>query len=140
MPSCEDSVILEKLTSSEKLLREVDLSYEEKIKRTAEIENSRASFLREVGLVNQPGTRQPIIINLHEDEQMSERLVYCIQMGLTIIGSSSQEANIVLPGQSKTCHFMTHYFSKFFSKHLSSMIWQNISENVSVTMPEACLL
>ena len=92
---------MEKLTSSEKLLREVDLSYEEKMKRTAEIEHSRATFLKEVGLVNQLGTRLPIIINLHEDEQMSERLVYCIQLGLTVIGSSSGEANIVLPGKTQ---------------------------------------
>ena len=106
-----DSLVLEKLSCSEKLLKEVDRSYEDKIRRTAELEESRSLFLQQIGLAsdshptnsNNSNCRQPIIVNLHEDEQMSERLVYCFQTGVTVVGSS-QGSNIQLHGEPN-CSF-----------------------------------
>ncbi len=96
-----DLSVKEKLHCSEKLLKEVDSSYEDKIRRTAEIEQSRSEFLQQIGLADQSANQicQPMIINLHEDEQMSERLVYCIQPGTTTVGSSPRKTNILLNGK-----------------------------------------
>ncbi|KAK3104520.1 hypothetical protein FSP39_003955, partial [Pinctada imbricata] len=110
----EDAI--ERLQMSEKLIAELNLSWEEKLKKTEDIRKEREAVLAEMGvaLKDDGGTigvfspkKSPHLVNLNEDPLMSECLIYYIKEGITTIGrhDSSKNQDIQLNG---TCILDEH--------------------------------
>ncbi|KAF7995732.1 hypothetical protein HCN44_006839 [Aphidius gifuensis] len=92
---------VEQLQASEKLIAELNETWEEKLKRTESIRLQREAVFAEMGVaVKEDGVtvgvfspkKTPHLVNLNEDPLMSECLIYYIKDGFTRIGSA--EANI----------------------------------------------
>ncbi|KAF3420095.1 hypothetical protein E2986_07328 [Frieseomelitta varia] len=105
IPSHTTSTIAEEavdqLQASEKLIAELNETWEEKLKRTELIRLQREAVFAEMGVaVKEDGVtvgvfspkKTPHLVNLNEDPMMSECLIYYIKDGFTRIGSA--EANI----------------------------------------------
>ncbi|GJQ82255.1 kinesin-3B [Trypoxylus dichotomus] len=100
-PSTQAEEAVEQLQASEKLIAELNETWEEKLKRTETIRLQREAVFAEMGVaVKEDGNtvgvfspkKTPHLVNLNEDPFMSECLIYYIKDGLTRIGSA--EANI----------------------------------------------
>ncbi|XP_025833622.1 kinesin-like protein unc-104 isoform X4 [Agrilus planipennis] len=92
---------VDQLQASEKLIAELNETWEEKLKKTEEIRVQREAVFAEMGVaVKEDGNtvgvfspkKTPHLVNLNEDPFMSECLIYYIKDGITRVGSS--EANI----------------------------------------------
>ncbi|OAD58634.1 hypothetical protein WN48_10518 [Eufriesea mexicana] len=105
IPSHTTSTIAEEavdqLQASEKLIAELNETWEEKLKRTELVRLQREAAFAEMGVaVKEDGVtvgvfspkKTPHLVNLNEDPLMSECLIYYIKDGFTRIGSA--EANI----------------------------------------------
>ncbi|XP_046427428.1 kinesin-like protein unc-104 isoform X4 [Neodiprion virginianus] len=105
VPSHPASAIAEEavdqLQASEKLIAELNETWEDKLKRTESIRLQREAVFAEMGVaVKEDGMtvgvfspkKTPHLVNLNEDPFMSECLIYYIKDGFTRIGSA--EANI----------------------------------------------
>ncbi|XP_030745342.1 kinesin-like protein unc-104 isoform X3 [Sitophilus oryzae] len=90
---------VDQLQASEKLIAELNETWEEKLKKTEAIRIEREAVFAEMGVAIKDGNtvgifspkRTPHLVNLNEDPFMSECLIYYIKDGLTRIGS--EEAN-----------------------------------------------
>ncbi|KAH9514193.1 Kinesin-like protein kif1a [Bulinus truncatus] len=91
---------LERLKESEKLIAELNLSWEEKLRKTESIRIEREALLAEMGvaLKEDGGTigvfspkKSPHLVNLNEDPLMSECLLYYIKEGTTRVGLHDAE-------------------------------------------------
>ncbi|XP_076634867.1 kinesin family member unc-104 isoform X4 [Colletes latitarsis] len=94
-------VAVDQLQASEKLIAELNETWEEKLERTEVIRLQREAVFAEMGVaVKEDGVtvgvfspkKTPHLVNLNEDPLMSECLIYYIKDGFTRIGSA--EANI----------------------------------------------
>ncbi|XP_044591206.1 kinesin-like protein unc-104 isoform X14 [Cotesia glomerata] len=92
---------VDQLQASEKLIAELNETWEEKLKRTESIRLTREAVFAEMGVaVKEDGVtvgvfspkKTPHLVNLNEDPLMSECLIYYIKDGYTRVGSA--EANI----------------------------------------------
>ncbi|XP_024943108.1 kinesin-like protein unc-104 isoform X5 [Cephus cinctus] len=92
---------VDQLQASEKLIAELNETWEDKLKRTESIRLQREAVFAEMGVaVKEDGVtvgvfspkKTPHLVNLNEDPLMSECLIYYIKDGFTRIGSA--EANI----------------------------------------------
>ncbi|XP_074107650.1 kinesin family member unc-104 isoform X3 [Cotesia typhae] len=92
---------VDQLQASEKLIAELNETWEEKLKRTESIRLQREAVFAEMGVaVKEDGVtvgvfspkKTPHLVNLNEDPLMSECLIYYIKDGYTRVGSA--EANI----------------------------------------------
>ncbi|KAI7863812.1 hypothetical protein BDF14DRAFT_1876135 [Spinellus fusiger] len=101
--------IVEQLQSSEKLLANLNETWEEKLKKTEEIQVEREKALAEFGIAvhkNNVGVytpkKIPHLVNLNEDPLMSECLMYQIKPGTTRVGQhgSQLQADIRLSGSN----------------------------------------
>ncbi|ORY91101.1 hypothetical protein BCR43DRAFT_558842 [Syncephalastrum racemosum] len=109
--------IVEQLQSSEKLLANLNETWEEKLKKTEEIQKEREKALEELGIAvhkNNVGVyapkKMPHLVNLNEDPLMSECLMYQIKLGITKVGRADgdQQPDIRLSGsniQDEHCWF-----------------------------------
>ncbi|KAI8081649.1 uncharacterized protein BX664DRAFT_197879 [Halteromyces radiatus] len=109
--------IIDQLQSSEKLLANLHETWEEKLKKTEEIQVEREKALAELGIAvhkNNVGVyapkRMPHLVNLNEDPLMSECLMYQLKLGVTLVGRSESQvqADIRLSGsniQEEHCSF-----------------------------------
>ncbi|ORX91101.1 kinesin-domain-containing protein [Basidiobolus meristosporus CBS 931.73] len=106
-PSSPALKIRDQLQASEKLMAELNESWEDKLKKTQSIQEERERTLEELGIAiekNQVGLyspkRVPHLVNLNEDPLMSECLVYNLKPGVTRVGKldSDQPADIRLSG------------------------------------------
>ncbi|MGH0183650.1 UNVERIFIED_CONTAM: hypothetical protein FKN15_012562 [Acipenser sinensis] len=102
--STEEAV--ERLKETEKIIAELNETWEEKLRKTEEIRMDRESLLEEmgvsiredggtVGVFSPKGT--PHLVNLNEDPLMSECLLYYIKEGVTRVGQ--EDVDIRLSGQ-----------------------------------------
>ncbi|XP_076053656.1 kinesin family member unc-104 isoform X4 [Oratosquilla oratoria] len=94
-------VAVDQLQANEKLIAELNETWEEKLKRTESIRMQREAVFAEMGVAlkedgNTVGIfspkKTPHLVNLNEDPSMSECLLYYIKDGLTNVGSA--ESNI----------------------------------------------
>ncbi|KAI9267970.1 hypothetical protein BDA99DRAFT_558160 [Phascolomyces articulosus] len=101
--------IVEQLQSSEKLLANLNETWEEKLKKTELIHTEREKALEELGIAvhkNNVGVyapkKMPHLVNLNEDPLMSECLMYQIKIGLTKVGrlESAAQPDIRLSGSN----------------------------------------
>lgn len=92
---------VDQLQASEKLIAELNETWEEKLKRTEQIRLQREAVFAEMGVaVKEDGItvgvfspkKTPHLVNLNEDPNLSECLLYYIKDGLTRLGTS--EANV----------------------------------------------
>ncbi|GAB1608050.1 kinesin-like protein unc-104 isoform X2 [Argonauta hians] len=100
---------VERLQLSEKLMAELNESWEEKLRKTEAIRKDREAVLAEMGVAlrEDGGTigvfspkKTPHLVNLNEDPLMSECLIYYIKDGITRVGlpNSKQPPDIQLNG------------------------------------------
>ncbi|EPB92168.1 hypothetical protein HMPREF1544_00993 [Mucor circinelloides 1006PhL] len=108
--------VIDQLQSSEKLLSQVNQTWEEKMSATEAIHKEREKALEELGVIvekNNIGVYAPKsihLINLNEDPLMTECLMYQIKPGITRVGrlGSSVPADIRLSGSEildEHCYF-----------------------------------
>ncbi|CAI2344287.1 unnamed protein product [Caenorhabditis sp. 36 PRJEB53466] len=102
---------IEQLQASEKLIAELDKTWEQKLTKTEEIRKLREEELREMGLAClDDGTtlgvfspkKLPHLVNLNEDPLMSECLIYYLKEGITSVGrpEAKQRPDILLSGEA----------------------------------------
>jgi kinesin family member 1 len=99
--------IAEQLQASEKLMMEVNQTWEEKLLKTQAIQKERESALEALGISVDKGLigfhspRVPHLVNLSDDPLLAECLVYNLKPGATTtVGSVLSEANIKLSGSN----------------------------------------
>ncbi|KAI8641211.1 hypothetical protein BD408DRAFT_418578 [Parasitella parasitica] len=108
--------VIDQLQSSEKLLSQVNQTWEEKMSKTEAIHREREKALEELGVIvekNNMGVYAPKsihLINLNEDPLMTECLMYQIKPGITRVGrlGSQVPADIRLSGSEildEHCYF-----------------------------------
>ncbi|KAH8916454.1 hypothetical protein BT69DRAFT_1310065 [Atractiella rhizophila] len=105
----------EKMESAEKLMAEINQSWEEKIQKTKVVQEEREKALEELGISIEKNVvgvftpkKAPHLVNLNEDPLMSECLLYQIKPGKTIVGNLESAADIRLSGTkvlAEHCHF-----------------------------------
>ncbi|XP_074172356.1 kinesin-like protein KIF1A isoform X19 [Rhinolophus sinicus] len=106
-PGSEEAI--ERLKETEKIIAELNETWEEKLRRTEAIRMEREALLAEMGVAMREdgGTlgvfspkKTPHLVNLNEDPLMSECLLYYIKDGLTRVGREDAERrqDIVLSG------------------------------------------
>ncbi|XP_034446896.1 kinesin-like protein KIF1B isoform X10 [Hippoglossus hippoglossus] len=106
-PGGEEAI--ERLKESEKIIAELNETWEEKLRKTEAIRMEREALLAEMGVAirEDGGTlgvfspkKTPHLVNLNEDPLMSECLLYYIKDGITRVGKADTERrqDIVLSG------------------------------------------
>ena len=120
-----DSDLNDRLQVAEKLMEDLNLSWEEKLSKTQTIAQEREKALEEMGImVNQSRSggfigvsspkRIPHLVNLNEDPLMSECLLYPLKPGITRVGQplhaedTEQDSKIFLSGERilpQHCYF-----------------------------------
>uniref|UniRef100_A0A8C7WGU2 plus-end-directed kinesin ATPase n=1 Tax=Oncorhynchus mykiss TaxID=8022 RepID=A0A8C7WGU2_ONCMY len=116
-PASEEAI--ERLKETEKIIAELNETWEEKLRRTEDIRMQREALLAEMGVAMREdgGTvgvfspkKTPHLVNLNEDPLMSECLLYYIKDGTTKVGREDARSrqDIVLSGhfiQDEHCTF-----------------------------------
>ncbi|KAH4350423.1 hypothetical protein HBH98_048850 [Parastagonospora nodorum] len=100
--------IAEQLNQSEKLYKDLNQTWEEKLLKTEEIHKEREAALEELGISIEKGfvglstpKNMPHLVNLSDDPLLTECLVYNLKPGMTTVGNSDiegQTAQIRLNG------------------------------------------
>ncbi|KAH6840809.1 hypothetical protein B0I37DRAFT_438230 [Chaetomium sp. MPI-CAGE-AT-0009] len=101
--------IAEQLDQSEKILQDLNQTWEQKLAKTEEIHKERESALEELGISIEKGfigmstpKKMPHLVNLSDDPLLAECLVYNLKPGATTVGNvesnADHQANIRLNG------------------------------------------
>jgi kinesin family protein 1 len=90
--------IVEKLNQSEKLYKDLNETWEEKLLKTEEIHKEREAALEELGISIEKGfvglstpKNMPHLVNLSDDPLLTECLIYNLKPGTTTVGNSDTE-------------------------------------------------
>ncbi|KAK5579891.1 hypothetical protein RB653_009579 [Dictyostelium firmibasis] len=94
------STLNEKIEQYEKLMKELNKSWEEKLSEAEAIREDRMAALKDMGVAIKVVSSIPHLINLNEDPLMSESLIYYVKEGKTRIGRSDSEIpqDVILNG------------------------------------------
>ncbi|CAK1555892.1 unnamed protein product [Leptosia nina] len=106
---------VDQLQASEKLIAELNETWEEKLKRTEQIRVQREAVFAEMGLAVKEGItvgvyspkKTPHLVNLNEDPNLSECLIYYIKDGITRVGTA--EANVPQDIQLSGSHIVSEH-------------------------------
>ncbi|KAM9827173.1 kinesin-like protein KIF1C [Neosynchiropus ocellatus] len=118
MESISKEEAAERLMETEKIIAELNETWEEKLRKTESIRLDREALLAEMGVsIKEDGGTlgvfspkgTPHLVNLNEDPLMSECLLYYIKEGVTRVGQ--QEVDIKLSG-----HFIKEIHCVFVSE------------------------
>lgn len=101
--------IADQLSQSEKLLTDLNQTWEEKLLKTEEIHKEREAALEELGISIEKGfvglhmpKKMPHLVNLSDDPLLAECLVYNLKPGKTTVGNvdsnAEHQANVRLNG------------------------------------------
>lgn len=92
--------IAEQLSQSEKLLTDLNQTWEEKLLKTEEIHKEREQALEELGISIEKGfvglhmpKKMPHLVNLSDDPLLAECLVYNLKPGTTTVGNVESNAD-----------------------------------------------
>ena len=95
------AALQEQLEQSEKIMADVNQTWEEKMKKTVVIQKEREKALEELGIVIEKGNvgvhtpkKMPHLVNLCEDPLMSECLLYQIKPGTTTVGNTDNPEHL----------------------------------------------
>ncbi|KAL3474835.1 hypothetical protein BJX99DRAFT_260092 [Aspergillus californicus] len=93
--------IVEQLNQSEKLYKDLNQTWEEKLVKTEQIHKERESALEELGISIEKGfiglstpKKMPHLVNLSDDPLLAECLVYNIKPGVTQVGNMDQGSHV----------------------------------------------
>lgn len=109
-------IAVDQLHASEKLIAELNETWDEKLKRTEQIRLQREAVFAEMGVaVKEDGItvgvfspkKTPHLVNLNEDPTLSECLLYYIKNGITRLGTS--EANVPQDIQLSGSHILKEH-------------------------------
>lgn len=127
--------IVEQLDQSEKLYKDLNQTWEEKLAKTEEIHKEREAALEELGISIEKGNvglstpkNMPHLINLSDDPLLDECLVYNLKPGTTTVGNSDAEgqtAQIKLNGSQILANHCTF-------ENVDGLITVSMTENASV--------
>ncbi|KAG0202571.1 kinesin-like protein Klp8 [Mortierella sp. GBA30] len=135
----------DEVQASEKIMAELNETWEEKLRKTQEIQQEREKTLEELGISVEKGhigvhtpKRMPHLVNLNEDPLMSECLVYQLKPGKTHVGrlESSIPADIRLSGSNihdAHCYFENNNSTVTLYPGKSSMTMVN---GLRITKPK----
>lgn len=91
--------IAEQLNQSEKLYKDLNQTWEEKMLRTEQIQKEREAALEELGISISKGfiglstpKKMPHLVNLSDDPQLTECLIYNLKPGQTTVGNIHNES------------------------------------------------
>ncbi|CAG9788601.1 unnamed protein product [Diatraea saccharalis] len=106
---------VDQLQASEKLIAELNETWEEKLKRTEEIRLQREAVFAEMGVAVKEGItvgvyspkKTPHLVNLNEDPNLSECLIYYIKDGVTRLGTA--EASVPQDIQLSGSHILSEH-------------------------------
>ncbi|KAF7506650.1 hypothetical protein GJ744_011582 [Endocarpon pusillum] len=86
--------IVEQLNQSEKLYKDLNQTWEEKLQKTEQIQKEREAALEELGISIEKGfvglttpKKMPHLVNLSDDPLLAECLIYNIKPGTTTVGN-----------------------------------------------------
>ena len=108
--------IVEQLNQSEKLYKDLNQTWEEKLQQTEEIHKEREAALEELGISIEKGfvglstpKKMPHLVNLSDDPLLAECLVYNLKPGTTTVGNddSNTHSEIRLNGSKILHHHCT---------------------------------
>ncbi|KOS20129.1 Kinesin-like protein unc-104 [Escovopsis weberi] len=110
--------IAEQLSQSEKLLTDLNQTWEQKLAKTEEIHKEREAALEELGISIEKGfvglhtpKKMPHLVNLSDDPLLAECLVYNLKPGTTTVGNvesnADNQVNIRLNGTRILHHHCT---------------------------------
>lgn len=92
--------IAEQLSQSEKLLTDLNQTWEQKMQKTEEIHKEREAALEELGISIEKGfiglstpKKMPHLVNLSDDPLLAECLVYNLKPGITMVGNAEGETS-----------------------------------------------
>lgn len=90
--------IQDQLSQSEKLYKDLNQTWEEKLLKTQELNREREAALEELGISIEKGNvgmstpkKMPHLVNLSDDPLLAECLVYNLKPGTTTVGNSDAE-------------------------------------------------
>ncbi|KAJ5781244.1 hypothetical protein N7457_006404 [Penicillium paradoxum] len=93
--------IVEQLNQSEKLYKDLNQTWEEKLQNTEQIHKEREAALEELGINIEKGfigmstpKKMPHLVNLSDDPLLAECLVYNIKPGTTTVGHMDQNQTV----------------------------------------------
>ncbi|RDW74592.1 kinesin-3 motor protein uncA [Aspergillus mulundensis] len=93
--------IVEQLNQSEKLYKDLNQTWEEKLVKTEQIHKEREAALEELGISIEKGfiglstpKKMPHLVNLSDDPLLAECLVYNIKPGVTQVGNMDQGSHV----------------------------------------------
>ncbi|BAE60207.1 unnamed protein product [Aspergillus oryzae RIB40] len=93
--------IVEQLNQSEKLYKDLNQTWEEKLVKTEQIHKEREAALEELGISIEKGfiglstpKKMPHLVNLSDDPLLAECLVYNIKPGTTMVGNMDQGSHV----------------------------------------------
>jgi kinesin family protein 1 len=93
--------IVEQLNQSEKLYKDLNQTWEEKLQKTEQIHREREAALEELGISIEKGfiglstpKKMPHLVNLSDDPLLAECLVYNIKPGTTTVGNMDQGSHV----------------------------------------------
>lgn len=130
---------VDQLQASEKLIAELNETWEEKLKRTEEIRLQREAVFAEMGVaVKEDGDtvgvfspkKTPHLVNLNEDPNLSECLLYYIKDGITRLGTHEANApqDIQLSGShilKEHCTFENRNSTVTLIPHKDALVYLN---------------
>ncbi|KAJ5703151.1 hypothetical protein N7488_010699 [Penicillium malachiteum] len=122
--------IVEQLNQSEKLYKDLNQTWEEKLQKTEEIHKEREAALEELGINIEKGfiglstpKKMPHLVNLSDDPLLAECLVYNIKPGTTTVGHMDQGNSVEIRLNG----------SKILSKHCT---FENVDNVVTIVPTE----
>ncbi|KEF63366.1 kinesin family member 1/13/14 [Exophiala aquamarina CBS 119918] len=90
--------IMDQLNQSEKLYKDLNQTWEEKLQNTEQIHKEREAALEELGISIEKGNvgmstpkKMPHLVNLSDDPLLAECLVYNLKPGITTVGNVDSE-------------------------------------------------
>lgn len=99
MKKVSKAEIAEQLSQSEKLYKDLNQTWEEKLTKTEEIHKEREAALEELGISIEKGfvglstpKKMPHLVNLSDDPLLAECLVYNLKPGTTTVGNVETNA------------------------------------------------
>ncbi|GMR36635.1 hypothetical protein PMAYCL1PPCAC_06830 [Pristionchus mayeri] len=108
--SAKDHQLIDELNAAEKLMKQMNETWEEKLRRTEDLRKKREEELRDMGLATSEhgnalgvfSPRLPHLVNLNEDPLMSECLLYYLNEGDTRVGrvDAADRPDIILSGDA----------------------------------------
>eukprot|EP00041_Stephanoeca_diplocostata_P037451 m.1418900 g.1418900 ORF g.1418900 m.1418900 type:complete len:1551 (-) comp25038_c0_seq31:1267-5919(-) len=92
VPMAEVDALRERLAMSERLMSDINRSWEDKLRQSEQVRDQNLKMMEQQGVtqdLRKINNRLPNLVNLNEDPQLSEMLIYIIKEGVTTVGKDA---------------------------------------------------